>query len=201
MESNNLVAEDVVTGRKCGWNSSNPGVVVGDHGSGSPCLAVDVVTAGIDLNPFQGGLINIITFAVAVCNIGDDGADMAVRPSSPLERDLSASLDGGGAGVSGLRVLMADDIGARVVVRGDEAIVEILGIPSVVGRRGLSILDHVVVLEQVALIVGIVGQEAGNSTVRKGGGSKSANEGSLGKEGRHCRLKCGRVLLNGGMGR
>lgn len=55
---------------------------------------------------------------------------MADWPSVPLEGDLAAGLDGN-VGTVALALLVANDGGSAKAVRGDEAVVKVVGLPSV----------------------------------------------------------------------
>ena len=86
---------------------------------------------------------------------------------------------------------MADDVGGAESVRLDEAVVEILGIPTNVLRNGSVVLLGIVVVELEAANVLAVDGHAVNGAVGSGGSSQRGNgaEGSnslVHVEGRVC---------------
>lgn len=71
---------------------------------------------------------------------------------------------------------MAVDIRGAVVVRFYEPIVQILGIPSADGRRGATILDQIVIIEQETLVPGAVGHKTRNRAMSMGHGSAGGSK-------------------------
>ena len=177
VQGDGLVAEDVVSGGEAGRHGHGPGVVVGDHLVGGPAVGEASL---VNLDPLEGALVGVGAVGSALGDVGQHGTDVAFGPLGPLEVDLAAGLDGGG-GLGGLCVLVADDVGGGVGVRGNEAVVEVLGGPSGGVGGGLALLSLVVVGEVVTLGVDAVGDDAGDGAVGGGGG----REGSESKEGRH----------------
>lgn len=96
VESDNLMTSDVVSRSEIGWDSSGPGVVVGNHLVGSPGSGNSGViyqTSFVNLEEFKSGLVNGSTVSVAVGKVGDDWAMMGLRPDSPLEINAITSGD------------------------------------------------------------------------------------------------------------
>ena len=182
VQGNDLVAEDVVARREGLGHGGDPRVVVGDHGDGGPLLRLSIVARLVDLDPLQRLLVRLGAVAAAVGDVGEHGAHVAVGPLGPLELDAAARGDGRGGG-GGLGGDVADDVGGAEVVGLHEAVVQVLGVPARgVGGR-LPVLDHVVVVEEEAAIVGAVGDEAGHRAVGEGGGGQAPDESELGGEG------------------
>ena len=177
VESDGLVAEDVVAGGEGGRDGDGPGVVVGNHLVGSPAVGVASL---VNLDPLESRLVGISAVGSALGNVGDHGTDVAGGPVGPLEVDLSAGLDGGRGGGC-LGVLVADDVSLAVGVGGNEAVVEVLSGPSRGGGSLLALLGHVVVREVVTLGVDTVDLDTSDGTVGGSGGRK----GSESKEGSH----------------
>jgi hypothetical protein len=94
-----------------------------------------------DLDPLQRRLVGLGTPAAGAR--GDVGQDrpVGVRPrvGAPTEDERAARLDRRGEG-AGRRVLVAVDVRGGVGVGGDEAFVEVFGVP-VKGVDGLAGLD------------------------------------------------------------
>ena len=191
MQRDGLVAEHVVTRGERGRDSHAPRVVVGDHLVGRPVVGE---ANAVDLDPLERGLVGGRALAIALGDVGEHGTDVAFGPLGPLEVDLAAGLDGAGGGGC-LGVLVADDVGVGVGVGGDEAVVEVLGGPGGGLRDLLALLGEVEGRDIVALVVGAVGEVAGDGAVGGSGGRK----GSDGKDGRH--LDCWKVdgEVEGGM--
>lgn len=177
VESDGLVAEDVVAGGEGGRDGDGPGVVVGNHLVGSPAVGVASL---VDLDPLESRLVGVSAVGSALGNVGDHGTDVAGGPVGPLEVDLSAGLDGGRGGGC-LGVLVADDVSLTVGVGGNEAVVEVLSGPSGGGGSLLALLGHVVVGEVVTLGVDTVNFDTGDGAVGGSGGRK----GSESKEASH----------------
>lgn len=177
VESDGLVAEDVVAGGEGGRDGDGPGVVVGNHLVGRPAVGVASL---VNLDPLESRLVGISAVGSALGNVGDHGTDVAGGPVGPLEVDLSAGLDGGRGGGC-LGVLVADDVSLAVGVGGNEAVVEVLSGPSRGGGSLLALLGHVVVREVVTLGVDTVDLDTSDGTVGGSGGRK----GSESKEGSH----------------
>lgn len=181
VESNDLVAEDVLARSDAGGDGGDPGVVVGDHVGGSPGLAVNVETTGINLDELKGLLVDGGAVIAAVGKVGDDGALVRVGPGGPLNVDVLTGSNSG-VGLSVGSTLVADDVGVGVGRGGDEAVVKILGDGPTDddGSRGLVLHGRVVVLGVVA-----INDNARNSTVGGGGGGEGAEDTSVLEDGRH----------------
>lgn len=96
MESDNLVAEDVLAGGKGLGDGDGPCVVLADHLDGSP-LAV-LVAVGLDLGPLESGLVDRLDITSVRSDVGDNGANVGLRPGGPVELDCST----GGNGAHGV---------------------------------------------------------------------------------------------------
>lgn len=178
VHGDDLVAEDVVAGGKGLGDGGGPGVVVGNEVGGSPRLGADVVAGLVDLDPLEGRLVGGRALAGALGHVGEDGAEVGFGPGGPQEVDLAAGGDGGGDG-SGLRVLVAVDVGRLVAGAVDEAVVEVLGVPADGLGHLLAVGLGVVVVELEAALVLAVDADAGDGAVgHDAGGGKGANESS-----------------------
>lgn len=148
VESNDLVAEDVVSGLEVGGDLNEPAVAVLAKVIRSPGLSHTIVTSTANLEPLEGGLVDSLAGAVAVGEIVDDGADVAIGPlRGPDNVDLVTSVDGGRA-LPRSAALVADHIGVAEVVGLNEAVVLLKGSPAEnTGRIGLvEVSGGVVVL-------------------------------------------------------
>ena len=116
VESDGLVAQDIIAWGNVGWDLDSPGVVVGDHvivgelwwGGADICHADTV-----DLEELESGLVDARAVAIAVCEVVEDWAVVGLWPLSPLQRDR---FTGGDWGTDGARssTTSADDV--RVAV-------------------------------------------------------------------------------------
>jgi len=129
VESNDLVAEDVVSGLEVGGDLNEPAVAVLAKIIGSPGLGDAVVASTVNLEPLEGGLVDGLAGAVAVGQIVDNGTDVAIGPlRGPDNADLVTGVDGGRA-LSRGAALVADHIGCAKIVGLDEAVVLLKGSP------------------------------------------------------------------------
>lgn len=181
MESDDLVAEDVLASGKGLRDGDGPCVVLADHLDGSP-LAI-LVTVGLDLGPLEGGLVNRRDITRVRSNVGDDGTHVGLGPGSPVELDCATGGDLG-HGVGGeLRAtgLVADDVGLTEGVRLDKAVVEVLSVPTNVLSGCLAVLVGVVVVEEETLLELAVDGDTVDSAVGKGASSEGGNGSDLGQ--------------------
>tara|TARA_R110002003_G_scaffold351_4_gene18899 strand:- start:17550 stop:18959 length:1410 start_codon:yes stop_codon:yes gene_type:complete len=195
VESDDLVAEDVLASREGGGNSNGPGVVLTDHLDGSPFTIR--VTILLDLSPLEGGLVDGGDVTGIRCYIGDDRTHVRFWPGGPVE------LDGATGSDLGKRVgrtlwassLVADDVRGAVSIGLDKAIVQVLSVPADVLGDGPIVLLGVVVVELEASGVDTIDGDAIGGAVGGGCGSKSRD----GREGGDClvhleRSGCDEVL-------
>ena len=80
MEGNDLVTEDVVAIGDVAGDGDSAAVVVGNEvvsGPGTRLSGVADQTTLVDLEEFQGSLVNIGTVAITVGHVGDDGTVVA----------------------------------------------------------------------------------------------------------------------------
>lgn len=159
MDSNNLVPEDVVTCGQVGGDIDGPRVVVGGQVVRGPSLVGHAEAALVDLDPRQTRLVErrIGALAAAQGDVRDDGP--RVRPRRPLELDGAACADRRRQ-VGRLAVQVADDVAGVVGVRGDEAVVKVLGPPSHGLGECACVFLLVVVVEREAAVVDAVGDDA-----------------------------------------
>ena len=138
VETDDLVAQDVVAVGDGLGDGGRPAVVVADQVVGGPlsgrAAAIDEAL-GVDLEELQRSRVDGGALAVAGGKVRDDGAVVALRPFSPLELNVRASLNGGSQG-AGLAVLVADDVLRRVAGAVDETEVGGAGGPAN-GVRGI----------------------------------------------------------------
>jgi hypothetical protein len=130
VQSDDLVTDNVVARGDVG-EGQVPGEVVLDEVVGGPgsWVAAGLPGAGLDLGPLQAGGADGAAVAVAGRNVLLNGANMADRPGVPLESDLAAGLDGN-VGTVALTLLVANNGCSAKAVRGDEPVVEVVGLPS-----------------------------------------------------------------------
>lgn len=98
MQGNDLVAQDVVAGGEALGDVDGPGVVVGDELVGGPLVGGGVEdTRLVELEEAQGGLVGLGAVALALREVVEDRAVVALGPGVPLEVKAAASgdLDGG----------------------------------------------------------------------------------------------------------
>ena len=100
MESDDLVAEDVLAGSDVLGNSDGPGVTIRDQVVGSPVLGSTIVESlGVNLEEGKvtsGGGSAVV--AGALGQVVDDGTVVRLGPGVPLELDGATSLDRGDLG-------------------------------------------------------------------------------------------------------
>ena len=137
MQRDELVAEHIVAWRDGRRDLQQPGVVVGDQLIVAPDAGrVGLVDQadGVDLEELQRRLVNRLAGSVAVGQVAQDWAMVAAWPGRPLEEDFVAgSHDGVRVGV--LRGLVADYVGGVILVRSDEPVVGVWGLPGDLGWR------------------------------------------------------------------
>jgi hypothetical protein len=184
VESNNLVAEDVVTGLNAAGDGDSAAVVIADQVVGGPGAGnggvINEATL-VDLEELQGGLVDRGAVAIAVGQVGNDGAMVRLGPFSPLELDAATGLDRGGDG-TGLSTLVADDV--RRSIRRAVDVTQVsgsIGPANGVGRAGLvGVLSN-----QISTVVGTVDNGTGDVTVTSDqSGRAEDNTSNLGE--RHC---------------
>lgn len=182
VQSDDLMAEDVLASLEVRWDSYRPCEVLANQLDGSP-LAV-LVTVGLDLGPLELLLVDRGEVTSVGSDVCQDGADVRFGPCVPVEVDYTAGRDLGHRvfGAIGAALLVADDVGGVEGVGFDEARVKVLGVPTnVLGGSTVALLG-VVVVEQEALGKGTVDCDTGGDTV----GRYSSCKGSDGAEGRDC---------------
>lgn len=181
VKSNDLVAEDVLASSKVLGDGDGPCVVLTDHLDSSP-LAI-LVTVGLDLGPLESGLVNRLDITSVGSNVGDNGADVGLGPGGPVELDCSTSGNGGHGvgGELGGTGLVADDVGLAEGVGLDEAVVEVLSVPTdVVGHRLLLLVGVVVGAEPTRSVLAIDGNTV-DGAVGHGASGEGSNGSDLGK--------------------
>lgn len=151
MQSNNLVAQDVVARGDTSWDRRSPRIILRNQLRARPLLRSSIDTSSLDLDPLQLRLIRLGAVAVAGGDVVNDRA-VGVRPRAssrraPLERDLSASLHRRRERAR-RRVLVAVDVGGLVRVGRHEPAVEVLRVPRRERRYLHPVLLVVVVLQQ-----------------------------------------------------
>jgi hypothetical protein len=118
MQSNNLMAHNIVTSRNPGRNSHSPLIPSSDKFIARPSTggrrAIDQ-TIFFDLEELQRGLVDRGAVAVAGGEVGDQRAVVRLWPVGPLDVDARACSDSGAQG-SVCCVAVADDV--RVLVLG-----------------------------------------------------------------------------------
>ena len=181
VESNDLVAEDVLASGKGLGDGDGPCVVLADHLDGGP-LAV-LVTVGLDLGPLEREGVNSRDITSVGSNVGDDRTHVRLGPGAPVELDGATGSDlGHGVGRElGRTGLVADDVGLTEGVGLNEAVVEVLGVPTNVLSRGLAVLVGIVVVEEETLVELAIDGDTVNSAVGKGASGESGNGSDLGK--------------------
>lgn len=131
VKSNNFVAHNVVSRSDGIRDCHSPAVVGGDKFVGSPCTwstgVVDQTTL-VNLDKVQLSLVHSRAVAIAVGEVGDNGAVMAVRPWAPLELD-SASCSNWSRNRSRCGVLVADNVWICILRRIDKSQVGCSGCP------------------------------------------------------------------------
>ena len=180
VEGNDLMTEDVLSGRDGARYSDGPGVVVADQLSSSP-LAV-LVASSIDLEELQIRSLGR-GWVVDLRHVVDDGTDVGIGPGGPLDIDGSSSSDLGDLSTGG-GVLVAGNL-VHVGVHGgiDEAVVKALraGPLDDLWGGGLVLERRVVGGEG-----GAIDLDGSNVAVGIDGGGDSAENGSNLDLGRHC---------------
>lgn len=141
VQSNDLVAQDIVSGSNIAGDGDGPAVVVGDQvvsGPGAGSFTAINETLLVDFEELQGGLVDLGAVTIAVSHVGDDRTMVTLRPFRPLQLNLFASTDLSRDG-TGFGALGANDVRVGVVI--DEAQVSGLSGPSdgVRGVVGVSI--------------------------------------------------------------
>lgn len=127
VESDQLVTEDIVSwGNRLG-DFDEPGVVVLDQLIVTPdtgdARAINN-TDTIDLEELKGGLVNRGTVGLAAGKVVNNRAMVRFGPWGPLKADAVSGVDLDVALTSG-SVLVADDVGGRVVIRGKRAVASV----------------------------------------------------------------------------
>lgn len=123
VESNDLVAEDVVSWGDGGWDSDGAGQVVGHQSIRSPgtwSSSVVEETGLGDLEPLERGLVNSGAITTAVGEVVDDWTVVRLWPCVPVKVDVSSSLDWRGeSGVLGS--IVANDVASSELGWGNES--------------------------------------------------------------------------------
>lgn len=142
MQGDDLVADDVVARSDIG-ESQVPGEVVGNQVIGGPLsgVAAGLQRLGLDLGPLQARGVDCTAVAVAGRNVFLDGPNVADWPGVPLEGDFAAGLDGYVTAIA-LALLVADDGRGAEGVGGDEAVVEVVGLPANGLRNGALVFQR-----------------------------------------------------------
>jgi hypothetical protein len=181
VESDDLVAEDVLASGKRLRDCDGPCVVLGDHLDSSP-LAIGVAI-GLDLGPLEGALVNSGDITSVGSDIGDDRTHVGRWPVAPVEFDGASGSDlgHGVAGKLGGTGLVADDVGLAEGVGLDKTVVEVLGVPADVLRGRLAVLVGVVVVERETLLVLAVDGDTGDNAVGKSASGEGGNGSELGE--------------------
>jgi hypothetical protein len=177
VQSDDLVAEHVVASLDGAGDSNRPTVVVAPQVVGGPGARTDE-TSLIDLEELQGGLVDGRAVAIAVGQVGDNGAVVALSPLAPLQLDAATSLDRSRDG-TGPGILVADDV--RRGVRRTVNVAQVGGSVRPGNSRGRA--AHVGVLaNQISTIVGTVDNGASHVTVASNqSGRGEDNTGNLGE--------------------
>ncbi|GJC98596.1 hypothetical protein ColKHC_07422 [Colletotrichum higginsianum] len=180
VESNDLVAPDVLAGLQGGGDGDLPGEVLGDELVGSPAAAGE--TSLLDLEELERGLVDGGAVVTARGEVVDDGALVGLGPGVPEDLELVTGGNLGGQG-SVLGVAVADDVGTSVGRGGDETVVGGAVGPAVdIGGRVLvGQLGDVVALELLGAVVEVVDVAVGHDG---GGASKGGKDNGV-LEGRH----------------
>lgn len=181
VQSDNLVAEDVLASGKGLGDSDGPCVVLADHLDSRP-LAI-LVAVSIDLGPLERGLVHRRDLAGVGSDVGDDGTYVRLGPSRPVEFDgaTGGDLGHGVGGALGATGLVADDVGVAEGVGLDKAVVKVLGVPANVLSGCLAVLLGVVVVEEETLLELAVDGNTVDSAVGKGASGEGGNGSDLGK--------------------
>jgi hypothetical protein len=164
VQSDNLVTEDVVTGRDAAGDSDSAAVVVADQVVRSPGTrdaAVIDETSLVDLEELQSGLVDGRAVAIAVGQVGDDRAVVRLGPLTPLQLDATTGLDGSRDGTR-LSTLVADDVRRGVRRAVNEAQVGSSVRPTnSLGRAALvGVLSN-----EITTVVGTINNSTGHITV------------------------------------
>jgi len=176
MQGDDLVADDVVARSDVG-ESQVPSEVVGNQVVGGPLsrVAAGLQRLGLDLGPLQACRVDRTAVAVAGRDVFLDGADVAHWPGVPLERDLAAGLDGYVAAIA-LALLVADDCRGAEGIWGDEAVVEVVGLPANSLRDGGLVFQR-----SIPTLVGLaIGNDAVNVAMGCHEGREKNEEGEHG---------------------
>ena len=181
VESDDLMAEDVLTRGQGRGNRGAPCIIVLNQSNSSPLLRGGVIPSLVDLDPLERGLVGLGAVPAAVGNVGEDRTNVRLGPVRPLELDGAAG-GNGGRDVSRSGVLVTVDVGRAVLVGRDESIVEVFSVPAGSVGDGLFVDFGVVVVEEEAAVVPAVGDEAGHGSVGEGSGGEGAEEEELGSE-------------------
>jgi hypothetical protein len=184
VQSDDLVAEDVVAGLDAAGDSDSAAVVVADQVVGGPGAGNGAVvdeTTLVDLEELQSCLVHGGAVAIAVGQVGDDRAVVTLGPLSPLQLDATTGLDGSRDGTR-LGTLVTDD-----VRRGIRRTINVAQVGGSVGPgNGLGRVALVRILSnQISTIIGTVNNGARHVTVASDqSGRAEDNTGNLGE--RHC---------------
>lgn len=183
VQSNDLVTHHIVARLDAAGDGNSVAVVVADEvvgGPGTRNIAVIDQTSSVDLEEFEFGLVNGRAVTVAVSKVGDDRTVVRLGPLSPLQLNLTTSLDRGGDG-TGLAILVADDVAAGVGGAINEAIISGILIPAdVVGVVGLIVVG----VDDESTVVGTVNDSTSHITVTSHQGGRS-EDGSSNLGNRH----------------
>lgn len=124
VKSNDLVTENVVTSRERRGDGDVPGEVVFNQLIGSPGTWVRAAdqTRLVNLDPGQGGLVDSGGI-ISRGNVGDNGTVVRVGPGVPGSSDGTTCSDGCIVQFTVGSVLVANDVGGAVGIRGNVAVV------------------------------------------------------------------------------
>lgn len=131
MQSDDLVAPDIVSRGEVGRNLDDPRVVIADQLVCGPSAGEGAVVGEADagdLEEFQACLVDRGAVVVALGEHVDDGAVVGRGPSAPVDLDMVTGLNRGVATSIGC-VLVADNIIIGIGVGAHETIVGITRSP------------------------------------------------------------------------
>lgn len=150
VESEDLVAEDVVAGRYIGRDPDAPLVAVLDEEVGGVGLGCSDETGAVDLEETQVVLVHRLARAVAVGQVVEDRAAVRLGPVGPLESDDGTSSNADVA-LAGGCLTMADDVRGAVAAWLDEAEICLLCSPA-----GTCVLVSIWPPEQMDVYLGVL---------------------------------------------
>jgi hypothetical protein len=131
VETNDLVAEKVVTGLEVLGDGELPGEAITDEVVGGPVTGVAARLEALlsDLGPLEAALVDAGKVAADGGEVLSDGTVVGLGPGVPLQGDNIAGGNGDGV-LDGLGALVADDISSAEGIRRNEAIVLVASSPA-----------------------------------------------------------------------